>query len=80
MVGICRNADLVENMAEIAQISYYRGWSLASDEVGHEKTCVNAEIIAEIAVKENWFWRNSRRMVAVTSASPKAVVVASMLC
>ena len=27
---------------------------------------------AEIGVKENWlFWRNSRHMVAVTSASPK---------
>ena len=25
------------------------------------------------------FWRNSRRMTANTSASPKAVVVASML-
>ena len=39
-----------------------------------------SKLYAEIAVKENWFWRNSRRMVAVTSVSPKDVVVASMLC
>ena len=45
MVGICRNADLVENMAEIAQMYSIRGWSLASDEVGPEKICVNVEII-----------------------------------
>ena len=38
------------------------------------------KLYAEIAVKVNWFWRNSRRMVAVTSVSPKVVVVASMLC
>ena len=36
--------------------------------------------IAEIAVKEYGFQRNSRRMVAVTSASPKAVVMASRFC
>ena len=30
-----------------------------------------SRLYAEIAVKENWFWRNSRRMVAVTSASQK---------
>ena len=49
-----------------------RSWgSLASDEVCPEKTYVSAEI----AVKMNY-----RRMVAVTSASPKAGVVASMLC
>ena len=36
---------LVENMAEIAQIYKFRGWSLARDEVGPEKTCVNLEII-----------------------------------
>ena len=30
---------------------------------------------AEIGVKENWlFWRNSRHMVAVTSASPKLLL------
>ena len=37
--------DLVENVAERAQISYYRGRSLACDEVGPEETCVNAENI-----------------------------------
>ena len=35
---------------------------------------------AEIAVKMYEFWRNGARMVAVTSASPKAVVMAGMLC
>ena len=55
-------------------------WSLASDEVCPEKTCANAEMNSEIAVKVNWLWRNRRCIVAVISASPKAVVVASMLC
>ena len=36
------------------------------------------KICAEIAMK--MYQRNSRHMVAVTSASPKADVVASMLC
>ena len=46
LVGICRNAGLVENMAEIGQILYSDcGWSLASDEVCPEKTCVNAEMV-----------------------------------
>ena len=30
--------DLVKNVAEIAKITNYRGWSLASDEVCLEKT------------------------------------------
>ena len=39
-----------------------------------EKNC------RKIAKKVYEFLRNSRRIVAVTPASPKAVVVASMLC
>ena len=35
---------------------------------------------AEIAVKVYEFLRNSEHMVAVTSASPKAAVMANMLC
>ena len=34
---------LVENAAEIAKVTNYRGRSLASDEVCSEKTGVNAE-------------------------------------
>ena len=48
--------DLVENVAEIAQISYYCGRSLASDEVGPEKTCVIA----------NNLCRNRRESVPVS--------------
>ena len=36
--------------------------------------------IADIAVKEYEVSENSRCMVAVTSASPKAVVMANRLC
>ena len=51
---------------------YFGEWSLASDKVGPEKTCVNAKIICRNRRKKNWlFWRNSGLMVAVTSASPK---------
>ena len=35
--------DLVKNVAEIAKITNYRGWLLASDEVCPEKTYVSAK-------------------------------------
>ena len=75
--------DLVENRAEIAQIFRYniiRGGHYLVMKWGPEKTCVNAENIRRNRRESVLVLRNSRRMVAVTSASPKAVVVASMLC
>ena len=50
LVKVCFGRDLPKcrfgrNVAEIGQIIYYLEWSLTSDEVGPEKTCVNAEII-----------------------------------
>ena len=41
---------------------------------------LSAEECVEVVVKMCEFWRNSRRIVAVTAASPKAGVVAIMLC
>ena len=45
MVGLAEMLDLVKNVAEIAKITNYRGWSLASDEVCPEKTYVSAKNI-----------------------------------
>ena len=42
--------------------------------------CHKPKQTAEIAVKVYEFQRNSEHMVAVTSASPKAAVMANMLC
>ena len=57
-------------MSEIEKVANHFGRSLASDEVCSDKTGVDTEkkISAEIAVTAN------------TSASPKAVVLAGMLC
>ena len=41
MIG--ENGGLVENVSGIAEVTNYRGRSLASDEVCSEKTGVNAE-------------------------------------
>ena len=62
-----------EGASATENTQYFGEWSLASDEMGPEKTCVNAKIICRNRCeKKNWlFWRNSRHMVAVTSASPK---------
>ena len=39
--------DLVKNVAEIAKITNYHGWSLANDEVCPEKTYVSAENLCQ---------------------------------
>ena len=80
MVGICRSADLVENMAEMAKYLNIVGGHLLVMNWALRRLVSLPKLYPEIAVKENWFWRNSRHVVAVTSASPKGVVVASMLC
>ena len=60
---------LVENVSEITiKVTNYHGKSLASDEVCSERTGINAE---KYMLKS---------LTAITSASPKAVVLASMLC
>ena len=72
--------DLVENVSEIEKVTNHFGRSLASDEVCSEKTGVNAEHKCRNRRENYWFSGNSRRVTAITSASPKAVVLASMLC
>ena len=37
LIGLSEMLDLVENVAEIAKITYCLGWPLASDEVCPEK-------------------------------------------
>ena len=71
---------LVENVSEIEKVTNHRVRSLASDEVCSEKTGVMPKNKCRNRREKYWFYRNSRRMTAITSASPKAVVLASMLC
>ena len=62
-----------EGASATENTQYFGEWSLASDEMGLRRLVSMPKSYAEIAVrKKNWlFWTNSRRMVAVTSASSK---------
>ena len=67
--------DLLEIEVEIVKIINYQGSALANDVMWLSKLYVSAEI----AAISSSFERKSCRMAAITSASPKAVVLASML-
>ena len=78
MIG--QNGGFGRKRGRNSKITNYHGRSLASDQVFSEKTGVNAENKGRNRREKYWFQRNSRRMTAITSACPKAAVLASMLC
>ena len=70
--------DLLEMEVEIARNSNYQGSALSGACVPC-KTCVWAEKMCRNRRKKFWFKRKGWCMTAITSASPKAVVLAGML-